>query len=257
MLIDPFTTFAQILNFVILIFLLKKFLYKPILNSMEQREKNIMNRLEEAEETREAAQKEAEYYRQKQQEWEEHKQERIEQIKGESEQQKQDLMMRAKIEIETLRQQWYEQLQREKQNFLDTLRQKANQQIMKLARQALQNLADADLQQQMINKFIQGLPQLAYHQLMKDNSLKNEKHESFIIRSTFPISESQQQKLAQALKQQFNQDIKISFEINDDSICGIELLNHGYKIPWNLDYYLDELESKMSQSLEGENNVTR
>ncbi len=257
MLIDPFTTFAQILNFVVLVFLLKKFLYKPITNAMEQREKNIMNRLEEAEETREAAQKEAEYYRQKQQEWEENKQNRLEQIKKETEQEKQKLMREAKVEIESLRQQWYQQLQREKQNFLDTLKQKANQQIMKLSRQALQNLADADLQQQMINKFVQGLPQIAHHQVMKDNNLKNEKHESFTIRSTFAISASQKQQFMQALHHLFSQNIKIDFEINDDSICGIELLNHGYKIPWNLDYYLDELESKMSQSLEGGNNVNR
>ena len=257
MLIDPFTTFAQIFNFVVLVFLLKKFLYKPITNAMEQREKNIMSRLEEAEKTRESAQKEADYYRQKQKKWEENKHERIENLKQDCEKEKQKLMREAKIEIEMLRQQWYEQLQREKQNFLDTLKQKANQQIMKLSRQALQNLADADLQQQMINKFIQGLPQLAHNQVMKDNSLKNGKHESFTIRSTFNISEPQKQQLTQALQHQFSQDVKINFELNDDSICGIELLNHGYKIPWNLDYYLDELESKMSQSLEGGNNVTR
>ncbi len=257
MLIHPFTTFAQILNFVVLVFLLKKFLYKPIINAMEQREKNIMSRLEEAEDTREAAQEEAEYYRQKQQEWEEDKHNRIEKFKQESEQEKQQLMMTAKREIKMLRQQWYEQLQREKQNFLDTLKQKANQQIMKLARQALQNLADADLQKHIINKFIHGLPQLTHNQVLKDNSLKNEKHESFIIRSAFSISEEQKQQLIQALQKQFTPDVKISFEINDDSICGIELLNHGYKIPWNLDHYLDELENKMSQSLEGENNVTK
>lgn len=257
MLIDPFTTFAQILNFVILVFLLKKFLYKPITNAMEQREKNIMSRLEEAEETREAAQKEADYYRQKQQEWEEDKQARMEQIKQDCEQEKQKLIKEAKIEIEMLRQQWYEQLQREKHNFLDTLKQKANQQIMNLSRQALKNLADADLEQQIINKFIQGLPQLAHHQVMKDSNLQNEKHDSFTIRSTFNISQQQQQQLTQALQQQFSQDININFESNDDSICGIELLNHGYKIPWNLDYYLDELESKLSHSLEGGHNVTR
>lgn len=257
MLIDPFTTFAQILNFLVLVFLLKKFLYKPIINAMEQREKNIMNRLEEAEKTREKAQKEAEYYRQKQQEWEEEKQNRLEQIKQESEQEKQKLMRQAKVEIETLRQQWYEQLQREKHNFLDELKQKANQQIMKLSRQALQNLADADLEQQMINKFVEGLPQLAQHQVIKDNNLKNEKHELFTIRSAFTISEPQKQQLIQALQQQFNQGIKINFESDNNSICGIELLNHGYKIPWNLDSYLDELESKMSQSLERGNHVSR
>lgn len=257
MLIDPFTTFAQILNFVILVFLLKKFLYKPILNAMEQRENNIISRLEEAEEIREAAQKEAEYYREKQQEWEKHKQERLEKIKEESEEEKKELTMKTKQEIESLRQEWYEQLQREKRTFLDAFRQKANQQMMKLARQILQNLADVELEQQMINKFIQGLPQLAKNENIKNNGLNRQTHECFTIRSTFTLSESQKQQLIQAVQKQFKPEITINFEQNKNLICGIELLNHGYKIPWNLEHYLDELEAQMSQSLEGEKNVTQ
>ncbi|MDJ0508122.1 MAG: F0F1 ATP synthase subunit B [Crocosphaera sp.] len=257
MLIDPFTTFAQILNFVILVFLLKKFLYQPIIKAMEERENNIMSRLQEAEDIREAAQKEAEYYCQKQQEWEDNKQNRIKQIKEESEEEKQELMMIAKIEVKNLRQEWYEQLQREKKTFLDSFRQKANQQMMKLARQILQNLADVELEQQIINKFIQGLPQIAENKNMENNELNQESHEKFTIRSTFNLSESQKQQLIQALQKQFKPEININFEHTEHLICGIELLNHGYKIPWNLEHYLDELETQMSQSLEGENNVTR
>ncbi|MGK7942387.1 MAG: F0F1 ATP synthase subunit B [Crocosphaera sp.] len=257
MLIDPFTTFAQLLNFVILVFLLKKFLYKPILNAMEQREKNIMSRLKEAEYVREVAQKEAEYYRQKQQDWEENKQNRMEQNKEESEKEKQELTMIAKKEIENLRQEWYEQLQREKNTFLDTFRQKANQQMMKLARQILQNLADVDLEQQIINKFIQGLPKMAENKNMKNDSLNKQTHEYFTIRSTFILSDLQKKQLIEAVQRQFQPEITINFEQTENLICGIELLNHGYKIPWNLEHYLDELETQMSQSLKGENNVTR
>ena len=39
--IDWFTTGAQIINFLILIWLLKKFLYRPVINAMEAREQNL------------------------------------------------------------------------------------------------------------------------------------------------------------------------------------------------------------------------
>ncbi len=42
--IDWFTTGAQIINFLILIWLLKKLLFKPIINAMEQREQGLANR---------------------------------------------------------------------------------------------------------------------------------------------------------------------------------------------------------------------
>src|ERR1700733_11956735 len=48
MLIDWFTVGAQAINFIILIRLMKHFLYKPILNSIEAREKLIAQELADA-----------------------------------------------------------------------------------------------------------------------------------------------------------------------------------------------------------------
>jgi F-type H+-transporting ATPase subunit b len=45
MLIDWFTVGAQTLNFLILVWLMKRFLYKPILNAIDTREKRIAKEL--------------------------------------------------------------------------------------------------------------------------------------------------------------------------------------------------------------------
>ena len=44
MLIDWFTVGAQALNFIILVWLLKRFLYKPILDAVDAREKRVAQR---------------------------------------------------------------------------------------------------------------------------------------------------------------------------------------------------------------------
>ena len=48
MLIDWFTIGAQALNFLILVWLLKHFLYQPILNAIDEREKRIAKELADA-----------------------------------------------------------------------------------------------------------------------------------------------------------------------------------------------------------------
>ena len=48
MLIDWFTIGAQVLNFLILVWLLKRFLYKPILHAIDAREKRIAKELADA-----------------------------------------------------------------------------------------------------------------------------------------------------------------------------------------------------------------
>ena len=55
--IDWFTVVAQAINFLILVWLLKRFLYKPILHAIDEREKGIATQLAEAEAKKAEAQK--------------------------------------------------------------------------------------------------------------------------------------------------------------------------------------------------------
>jgi F-type H+-transporting ATPase subunit b len=48
MLIDWFTVGAQALNFLVLVWLMKRFLYKPILDAIDEREKRIAAELANA-----------------------------------------------------------------------------------------------------------------------------------------------------------------------------------------------------------------
>src|SRR3990172_6125549 len=48
MLIDWFTVGAQVLNFLVLVWLMRRFLYRPILNAIDAREKRIAKELADA-----------------------------------------------------------------------------------------------------------------------------------------------------------------------------------------------------------------
>ena len=65
MLIDWFTVVAQAINFLILVWLLKRFLYKPILHAIDEREKGIAAQLAEAEAKKAEAQKERDEFQHK------------------------------------------------------------------------------------------------------------------------------------------------------------------------------------------------
>src|ERR1700691_1252318 len=69
MLIDWFTIVAQALNFLILVWLMKRFLYKPILDAIDAREKRIANELANADAKKAEAQKEHEQFQHKNEEF--------------------------------------------------------------------------------------------------------------------------------------------------------------------------------------------
>src|SRR5476651_998000 len=63
--IDWFTVAAQAINFLILVWLLKRFLYKPILHAIDEREKGIATQLAEAEAKKAEAHQESDDFQHK------------------------------------------------------------------------------------------------------------------------------------------------------------------------------------------------
>ena len=69
MLIDWFTVVAQVVNFLILVWLLKRFLYRPILDAIDAREKRIATELADADAKKAEAQKERDEFQHKNEEF--------------------------------------------------------------------------------------------------------------------------------------------------------------------------------------------
>ncbi|MGF1478525.1 MAG: ATP F0F1 synthase subunit beta [Cyanophyceae cyanobacterium] len=252
MLIDWFTVVAQIVNFLILVALLKHFLYGPIVKAMEQREQRIAQRLSEGAAMREEAQQEAERYRHQQQDLEAHREEWFARTQQQVEQEKQRLLRQAQAEVEALRTQWIEALQREQQAFLEEFRQRASQQITITVRRALGDLASVSLEEQIVTTFIERLQHLNDEQLQLIRSSR-EPHE-VVICSTFPISSEKRDQLIKTVQGQIA-GTEIRFETGAEPLCGIELRDRGYKIAWNLEQYLNQLEAETERALK--NSIDR
>ena len=120
MLIDWFTVFAQILNFLVLVYLLKRFLYGRIIRAMDEREKTIALGLEEAQQKKDDAQQEMDRYIAKNKELDDHRQALLAGMKEEVEAHRKDLMNDARKQVETVRVAWYQSLERENRPFLMT-----------------------------------------------------------------------------------------------------------------------------------------
>ncbi len=254
MLIDPFTTVAQIVNFLILVALLKHFLYGPIAKAMEQREQRIATRLQEAATRVEDARREAERYRQKQQELEEQREAFLSLAKQQVEQERQVLLKQMGDEVEAMRAKWYEALQREKQVLLTALRQRLGKQIATTARRILSDLANVSLEQQIVEVFLERLHQLddAQRQAIR-SSVNSSRGQGLMIRTTFAIPPEARHRLIDTIQAQLVDGINVQWEIMPDLLCGIELTTPGYRISWNAAHYLQNLESSLSQFIENGN----
>jgi F-type H+-transporting ATPase subunit b len=242
MLIDPFVVIAQIINFLILVALLKRFLYKPITQAMETRAQRIERQLAAAASKEQDAEAEKELYLQKQQELARQKQEWLEEAKQEVELEKERLTQSAIAEVDVMRSQWYQGFERDRQKLVKEIRDRLSHQVTLATRKALSDLANADLEGQVVEMFIARLKAIRPAPVAKP-------HHLITIGSSFIISDKQKERLTTAIHQQIAIDAEVKFEINEDLICGIKLRDRGYKISWNVEHYLTELETVSAKVL--------
>lgn len=254
MLIDWFTVAAQIVNFLILVALLRYFLYGRIKRAMHERQQRIAARLEEAEHRRQEADEQAASYGQKQQELEAQRAELMAQARAEADARRQELLEQARADLDRTRDRWQEALRREQAAFLRDLRQRTTQQVYATARRALTDLAGDELEHRILTVFLERLQTLdapAWEALI---AAPQDPEPSLLIRSAFDLPHEARQRLLALLREHLGEAVEVHFETSPDLLCGIEMQSNGQKIAWSLEHYLEGLEEHLSAALEA---VTR
>jgi len=249
-LIDYFTTVAQIINFLVLVFLLRHFLYRPIIKSMDERELKIASRLKDADERRKKAQQEEESIRKVEQDLAAKREELIARATVDAEAARADLMKKARDEVNKSKTDWYEALERQKEAFLVDMRLQAGREVYAVIRRALGDLANDELERQIIDTFLKRLEIMDELDKKKLKEFYEKPGQKTIVRSTFEIPAKMRQKLQEAMRQQVGAEVEIQYHAAPDLISGIELCTNDMKIAWSIDSYLDDLVADLSHTLD-------
>jgi F-type H+-transporting ATPase subunit b len=251
-LINWFTVVAQIVNFLILVFLLKYFLYDRVVRAMDQREEKIQQRLQEAEEKKQEAEQEAEAYGKKNRDFDAKREEMLTQAKEAADARRKELTEEARQTVDNLRSVWVEMVQRDKKSFVQDFRRMAGNQVYALARKAFRDLADADAEERAINAFLVHLSAMSQKTREGLAASIKESGNELIVRSSFEIPAKMREKITGSLHRQIADEIEVRYEEAPELIMGVELKIRGHKISWSLEDYLDTLEEHALQALEAE-----
>jgi F-type H+-transporting ATPase subunit b len=244
--IDWITVSAQIVNFLILVWLLKRFLYQPVIRAMDRREQGIAERLQQAAARERQAGERAAQYREQSATLEHKRDALIEQARQQAERERQALLEEARAAAEEARRRWLQQTEQEKTAFLSSLQQHTVEAVQLIARKALADLADAQLEAQMVRVFIARLATLGDDARA---ALVGDATAPLRIRSSFTLEDSLRARLSRALHEQLSPDAPVQYEQTQELLCGIELRVAGQRLGWSLADYLDELHERVGAQL--------
>jgi F-type H+-transporting ATPase subunit b len=257
MLIDWFTVGAQALNFLILVWLMKRYLYKPVLDAIDAREKRIASELADAAQKQTQADKQRDEFNKKNADFDQQREALARRASVDAQAHAQKLLTAAREAADALQVKRHEALGSELQTLQQDIARRSQEEVFAITRKVLTDLAGATLEDRIAEVFVQRLraiDALAKAELAK--ALQGSAS-AVRVRSAFGLTPTQQTAIQQALDETLATDLPIQFETTPDVISGIELSANGWKIAWNVADFLASLQQRIGEQTQPAHQATQ
>lgn len=249
MLIDWFTVIAQAVNFLVLVWLMKRFLYAPILKAIDARETRIATELADADEKKREAGRERDEFKRKNEEFDRQRESLLSEAMLDVKTEKQLLLEEVRKEVEDFRARQKDALIHDCNTIKEDIVRRTREEVFAIARKALGDLASESLEERIVDAFIRRCRSL-------NDDEKNELQSAFkaatgpvIVRSAFPLPVEQRDAIEHATSEMFACKCLFQYEVFPDLVSGIELSVDGHEVAWNISEYFHALEKNVGELL--------
>jgi len=249
MLIDWFTVGAQALNFLLLVWLMKHFLYQPILHAIDAREKKIAAELADADAKRAEAKQDRDEFQHKNAEFDQQRAALLAKATDEATAERGRLLDAARQTADALSAKRQASLRSDAKNLNQAIVRRTQDEVFAIARKALTDLATTSLEERMGAVFTRRLRELDGNAKgVLAGALQTAK-EPAVVRSAFDLPAEQRATIQNAVNETFAANVPLRFETTPDRISGIELTVNGQKVAWSIADYLTAMEKDVDELL--------
>lgn len=148
------TFIIQLVAFLILLFLLKRYAFGPLLSIMEQRKQFVADQINNAEASRQQAEQQLEQQKQALQEARKEAYDIIEQAKATSSKQAEDIIQVAKSESTRLKDEAVKDIESEKNKAVAALREEVGGISVKIASKIIEQQVDEKSQEKLVDQYL-------------------------------------------------------------------------------------------------------
>ena len=245
MLIDWFTVGAQALNFLILVWLMKRFAYQPILDAIDAREKHIAAALADADAVEAKARAERDAFERKNEAFDQQRAALLAEATQAAAAESERLLGEARQAADALASQRREALRADVRRQGDALARRAQQEVFAIARRALADLASASLEERIAEAFVRRLRAL-------DAPARETLRGALaagpaLVRSAFELPAAQRAAIESAVRETLGAGGALRFETSPDLVAGIELRADGQAVAWSIAGWLASLQQGVDE----------
>ncbi len=266
MLIDGFTVFAQMVNFLILVWLLKAFLYKPLLEALDERQKRIDTDLSEASRRQEEASREREELKKSRAEFELGREERMKTVQAEVDALRARLTEEARRNVAGLEEQWTRRIAEDQASWRRRIAELTGREVVALSRKILRDMADSGLENALVQAFLREMETLPESEKLEWEKMARQDGCLIQVRSAFELPPDLRELVSGKLRGMLDgldspqggaQSLRLEFVTAPELIAGIECVAGGRKAAWTFAEYLSSIEERFSALVESEGTVAK
>jgi F-type H+-transporting ATPase subunit b len=245
--VDWMTILLQALNFLILLAILQRFLYRPLSKKMKEREEEIESEISEAKERAEAAEREREELEEKLAEAREEAEKIRRDAREEAAERRDEILEQAREDAADIRQEANERIQREEEAARERIQKRARQTAVELAENLLRETGGQALHDQLVDRFLSGEDDLGDADLDRLANAIRKTDGTVRVRTAYPLEERTQQHLRETLRDRLPWDdasslseFEFSVEEDPELVAGLTLISGGVALDLNVKHALEE-----------------
>ena len=219
------TTFVlEIINFLVLVWILKHFLYKPVLDVIARRRAGIEKTLVDAEALQADAESLREQYEGRLADWGRERQQAREALVQEIETERASKIAELQTVLDQEREKAHVTEARHQVDAMRKIEETALMQGARFATRLLEQASGPDTEARLVELVITELTRLPAEHIAALRSSYGKMPEAILVLSAFPLPDDQRQRLIQALAPVISPNIPLQFEQDSELLAGLRIM---------------------------------
>jgi F-type H+-transporting ATPase subunit b len=228
------TFVLEIINFLVLLWILQRFLYRPVLQVIARRRQSIEEQLKEARETQEQAEAMKTQYEGRLADWEGERARARDTLKAELDKQRANELAELRTALQEEREKAEVAQERQRAEQQRAIEHDAVQQAAAFASRLLSQACGPELEQRLVTLLLQQLAELSDDRATALRQQWGEAPQQIQVGSAFELSEQQRQQLEQRLQQVSGLDIPVQFERDGELLAGLRIVIGAWVLAANV-----------------------
>ena len=236
------TFLLEIFNFLVLVWILKRFLYQPVLDIIARRRAVIENQLAEAEQRHSDADALKEQYEHRLTSWAQERQEAMDKLQQELEENRLQQLDQLKTELAQEEEKIRVARSRQDKQAMREIEQRALQQAAEFSSRLLAEAAGPELENRLFDLLLDGLAAMPAEQISALDNKWGETPERILVSSAYPLTDDKRHRLEDTLSRVTGLSIAVHYEQDVKLLAGLNITIGAWVLQLNV---RDELQGFM------------